>query len=107
MPDINRPLGFDAPVHGLITGQPNEIDRRIEIVSGPRFGIVGEEQEVAFRVINDGPVPAGPAQVRISLNGNEIATEQAEPGTACPSASPCRAGATISWNSRSRPCRAR
>ena len=84
VPDINRPLGFDAPVHGLITGQPNEIDRRIEIVSGPRFGIVGEEQEVAFRVINDGPVPAGPAQVRISLNGNEIATEQAEPGTALP-----------------------
>lgn len=84
VPDINRPLGFDAPVHGLITGQPNEIDRRIEIVSGPRFGIVGEEQEVAFRVINDGPVPAGPAQVRISLNGNEIATEQAEPGTDLP-----------------------
>lgn len=84
VPDINRPLGFDAPVHGLITGQPNEIDRRIEIISGPRFGIVGEEQEVAFRVINDGPVPAGPAQVRISLNGNEIATEQAEPGTDLP-----------------------
>ncbi|MEA3534170.1 hypothetical protein [Rhizobium sp. CC-YZS058] len=84
VPDINRPLGFDAPVHGLITGQPNEIDRRIEIVSGPRFGIVGEDQEVAFRVINDGPVPAGPAQVRISLNGNEIATEQAEPGTDLP-----------------------
>ncbi|MFP5076742.1 hypothetical protein ACLE20_05495 [Rhizobium sp. YIM 134829] len=84
VPDVNRPLGFDAPVHGLITGQPNEFDRRIEIVSGPRFGIVGEEQAVTFRVINDGPVPAGPAEVRISLNGNEIATEQAEPGTDLP-----------------------
>ncbi|MCW0000053.1 hypothetical protein OE766_17575 [Pararhizobium sp. YC-54] len=84
VPDINQPLGFDAPVHGLITGKPDEFDRRIEIVSGPRFGIVGEEQKVTFRVADDGKAPGGTAEVTISLNGNQIATEVAEPGTDVP-----------------------
>ncbi len=84
VPDINQPLGFDAPVHGLITGKPDEFDRRVEIVSGPRFGIVGEEQKVTFRIADDGKAPGGTAQVTISLNGNEIATEMAEPGTDVP-----------------------
>ncbi|MDW5312834.1 hypothetical protein [Rhizobium sp. PL01] len=84
VPDINQPLGFDAPVHGLITGKPDEFDRRVEIVSGPRFGIVGEEQTVTFRIADDGKAPGGTAEVTISLNGNEIATEMAEPGTDVP-----------------------
>lgn len=84
VPDINQPLGFDAPVHGLITGKPDEFDRRIEIVSGPRFGIVGEEQKVTFRIADDGTAPGGTADVTVSLNGNRIATEMAEPGTDVP-----------------------
>ncbi|WP_455270776.1 hypothetical protein [Rhizobium herbae] len=84
VPDINQPLGFDAPVHGLITGKPDEFDRRVEIVSGPRFGIVGEEQKVTFSIADDGAAPGGTAEVTISLNGNQIATEMAEPGTDVP-----------------------
>src|SRR5207253_9318542 len=38
--EIGR-LGFTAPVHALITGRPGERDRRIQLVSAPRFGIVG------------------------------------------------------------------
>ena len=37
-------LGFDAPLHALITGAPDEKDNRIEVVSAPRFGLVGSEQ---------------------------------------------------------------
>jgi len=84
VPDVNQPLGFDAPIHGLITGKPDEFDRRIEIVSGPRFGIVGEEQKVTFRIADDGAAPGGTAEVTVSLNGNRIATEMAEPGTDVP-----------------------
>ncbi|MDQ0321246.1 hypothetical protein QO002_003384 [Pararhizobium capsulatum DSM 1112] len=84
IPDVNQPLGFDAPVHGLITGKADEFDRRIEIRSGPRFGIVGEEQTVTFRVIDDGAAPGGTAEVSISLNGNPLATERAEPGMDIP-----------------------
>ncbi|WP_426227201.1 hypothetical protein [Pararhizobium sp. DWP3-4] len=84
VPDINQPLGFDAPIHGLITGEPDEFDRRVEIVSGPRFGIVGEEQKVTFRIADDGKAPGGTAEVTVSLNGNQIAMEMAEPGTDVP-----------------------
>ncbi|MBP1861097.1 hypothetical protein [Rhizobium herbae] len=84
VPDVNQTLGFDAPIHGLITGKPDEFDRRIEIVSGPRFGIVGEEQKVTFRIADDGKAPGGTAEVTVSLNGNRIATEMAEPGTDVP-----------------------
>lgn len=84
VPDVNQKLGFDAPIHGLISGKPNEFDRRIEIVSAPRFGIVGEQQKMTFRVVDDGAAPGGGAEVTIRLNGNEIATEHAEPGTDVP-----------------------
>src|SRR6202040_3329622 len=31
-------LGFAAPLHALVTGTPNERDRRVVLVSAPRFG---------------------------------------------------------------------
>jgi hypothetical protein len=46
-----RKLGFEAPVHALIAGTPDEFDNRLEIVSAPRFGLVGSEQTVELRAI--------------------------------------------------------
>jgi hypothetical protein len=43
-------LGFDAPVHTLLTGRPDEFDRRIEILKGPKFGIVGQTREIELAV---------------------------------------------------------
>ena len=39
-------LGFQAPVHALITGRKGERDRRIAISAAPRFGIVGKPQTI-------------------------------------------------------------
>ncbi len=50
IPEQLTKLGFNAPVHGLLTGQRDERDRRIVIESAPRFGIVGKEQTIKFRV---------------------------------------------------------
>jgi hypothetical protein len=61
-------LGFAAPVHALITGHPNERDRRVALVSAPRFGIVGQMQTIAFRVEDTG-VRSATARVRISRDG--------------------------------------
>jgi hypothetical protein len=61
-------LGFAAPVHALITGEANERDRRVVLVSAPRFGIVGQQQTVAFRVEDSGSA-GGTVQVRISRDG--------------------------------------
>src|SRR6185312_7130589 len=55
-------LGFNAPVHALITGKPNERDRRVVLVTTPRFGIVGQSQTVVYRVEDQG-VPASTAEV--------------------------------------------
>lgn len=84
IPDSAAFSSFDAPVHGLITGRPDEFDRRIEVLTAPRFGIVGEPQELKFRVTDDGKGPGTAARVTIRLNGNEIASETASPGAETP-----------------------
>src|SRR5207253_5751241 len=66
-------LGFAAPVHALITGRPDERDRRVVLVSAPRFGIVGQGQTVVFRVEDSG-VPPGPAQVTVRRDGDTLET---------------------------------
>jgi hypothetical protein len=47
-------LGFDAPVHTLLTGRPDEFDRRIEVLKAPKFGIVGQTREVEVAVRETG-----------------------------------------------------
>src|SRR3954468_5690270 len=47
-------LGFNAPLHALITGRKDERDRRIAITAAPRFGIVGQSQRVTFRLDDQG-----------------------------------------------------
>ncbi|MGA2126073.1 MAG: hypothetical protein ABSG76_07965, partial [Xanthobacteraceae bacterium] len=64
-------LGFAAPVHALITGHPNERDRRVVLVATPRFGIVGQSQTITFRVEDSG-VPPGTAQVTVRRDGDTL-----------------------------------
>ncbi|HZE45951.1 MAG TPA: hypothetical protein VE087_03655, partial [Xanthobacteraceae bacterium] len=64
-------LGFAAPVHAFITGTPDERDRRIVLIAAPRFGIVGQNQTISFRVEDEG-VRASPAEVKISRDGELI-----------------------------------
>ena len=61
-------LGFAAPLHALITGRKNEIDRRVVLTLTPRFGIVGQSQTIGFRVEDQG-VSAGVAEVTIRRDG--------------------------------------
>jgi hypothetical protein len=72
-------LGFAAPVHALITGHQNERDRRVVLVSAPRFGIVGQTQTITFRVEDQG-APAGPAQVTVRRDGEAIDQRSVRPG---------------------------
>src|SRR5690349_518314 len=65
-------LGFAAPLHALITGTPKERDRRVVLVAAPRFGIVGQQQTVTFRVEDSGVPAGGSAQVKISRDGELV-----------------------------------
>src|SRR5262249_3524813 len=62
---------FAAPLHALITGVPNERDRRVVLVAAPRFGIVGQQQTITFKVEDSG-VPTSRAQVKISRDGETL-----------------------------------
>src|SRR5690606_16500430 len=73
-------LGFQAPVHALVTGQPNERDRRVVLVTTPRFGIVGQTQTVSYRIEDEG-ADASPAEVTIRRDGEVLARRRVVPGT--------------------------
>ncbi|TMJ84972.1 MAG: hypothetical protein E6G76_17495 [Alphaproteobacteria bacterium] len=72
-------LGFAAPVHALITGHKDERDRRVVLVTAPRFAIVGQTQTITFRVEDQG-APAAPAQVTVRRDGEVIESRNVRPG---------------------------
>jgi hypothetical protein len=63
VPGTAAALGFQAPVHALITGRRDERDRRVVLVQAPRFGLVGQQQTVGFRIEDQGT--GRPANVRV------------------------------------------
>jgi hypothetical protein len=64
-------LGFNAPLHALITGRKDERDRRIAISAAPRFGIVGQSQKVTFKLDDQG-VSGERARVVIRRDGDML-----------------------------------
>ncbi|MGY4179465.1 hypothetical protein ACVIHH_004756 [Bradyrhizobium sp. USDA 4518] len=71
IPANAQALGFQAPVHALITGRKDERDRRIAITAAPRFGIVGQTQTITFRLDDQG-VTGERAKVTIRRDGEVI-----------------------------------
>ncbi|MDJ0931590.1 hypothetical protein [Breoghania sp.] len=73
IPDNTAALGFDAPLHALITGHENERDRRIVVIRAPRFGLVGKEQQVRLRMSQAGKnIDQTPARLVVRRDGEEI-----------------------------------
>ncbi|HEY5167612.1 MAG TPA: hypothetical protein VII80_07405 [Pseudolabrys sp.] len=64
-------LGFAAPVHALITGHSDEIDRRVVLTQTPRFGIVGQSQTIGFRIDDQG-ANVGAAEVIVRRDGEVL-----------------------------------
>src|SRR6266478_6850937 len=64
-------IGFQAPVHALITGRKDERDRRIAISAAPRFGIVGQTQTITYRLDDQG-VTGDRAKVVVRRDGEVI-----------------------------------
>src|SRR6478735_845788 len=72
-------VGFQAPVHALITGHKGERDRRIAISAAPRFGIVGQTQTVTYRLDDQG-VTGERAKVVIRRDGETISARTLQSG---------------------------
>ena len=64
-------VGFQAPVHALITGRKDERDRRVAISAAPRFGIVGQPQTITYR-LDDHGVSGERAKITIRRDGEVV-----------------------------------
>jgi hypothetical protein len=73
-------LGFDAPVHALITGKPGEFDRRLEVLRAPRFGLVGGEQPIEVKVTETTPSNAPSVKLTITRQGEGPITQSVRVG---------------------------
>ena len=68
-----------APLHVLLTGQPDDWDRRLLVQTAPAFGIIGEPISIRLRIEDHGAVPrdtAARADLTISIDGEAAATYQ-------------------------------
>jgi hypothetical protein len=72
IPSSTAALGFKAPLHAFITGHEGERDRRIELLTAPRFGIVGKDVTLELRV-DDTANGTEPVVLHVRRDGNPIA----------------------------------
>lgn len=82
-PKALKELGLDVPVHMILTGSPDEFDRRIEIVKAPKYGIVGGTRELKLKVIEQGKTPAGVShmvKLEFRQKGSPTATQYVQVG---------------------------
>ena len=75
--DEQAPLG--TPLHALLTGRPDEIDRRLIVEEAPGFAMVGEPQRLRVRV-EEWPQATAPVEIVLQQDGREIARRAIMPG---------------------------
>ena len=74
-PEEGADSGIAGPVHALITGRPDEIDRRIVLDRVPRFGLVDSIPNVELTVEDQGAGEgSGTARLTVRRDGEEIAS---------------------------------
>ncbi len=66
-------LGFRAPVHAIVSGHEGERDRRVALTSTPRFGIVGQNQTIGYRVEDEGAPAGARVAVTVRRDGEVVA----------------------------------
>ncbi|MCU0837643.1 MAG: hypothetical protein MUE49_02840 [Rhodospirillales bacterium] len=75
------PDWLTAPLHVLLSGRADEVDRRVVVGQTPAFGVVGTAVDIGFRVEDRGIEAAGPANVRIRIPGTPDRVVSTVPGT--------------------------
>ncbi|MDB6178873.1 hypothetical protein PAF17_15360 [Paracoccus sp. Z330] len=72
------PDEIPAPFHVLLTGRPQDWDRRLVIEEAPAFALIDQEARIRLRIADEGQVPAGARQgavnLHISIDGGEDQT---------------------------------
>ena len=73
--DLDQAPDLPAPLHLLLTGQPEDWDRRLIVQNAPAFAILDEEVTLTLRIEDSGDVPeaedTGQVPLDISIDGAE------------------------------------
>ncbi|MEM8632525.1 MAG: hypothetical protein AAGF74_14915, partial [Pseudomonadota bacterium] len=70
--DLELAPDLPAPLHALLTGEPDDWDRRLIVSNAPGFAIIGEEVTLTLRIEDQGAVPDsqnGRVPLEISVDG--------------------------------------
>ena len=68
--DLDRAPRLPAPMHTLLTGQPDDWDRRLVVSNAPAFAIMGEDVTLTLRIEDQGTAPATESvPLSISIGG--------------------------------------
>jgi len=79
IPSSTAALGFNAPLHALITGHEGERNRRVELIEAPKFGIVGKSVTIRARVL-DTHDNGEPVRLDVRRDGETLETLEAKVG---------------------------
>ena len=78
------PADAPAPVHLLLTGQPQDWDRRLVIEEAPAYGLIGQPVTIRLRIEDQGEVPpevaASPARLQVTVDGEPSRSLDLPPG---------------------------
>lgn len=76
IPETEAQTNINGPLHVIVTGKKEERDRRIVLKNAPRFGVVGESQEIVYEIEETGFESRSPVEVTISLDGEVVSVEE-------------------------------
>ncbi len=79
-PEAAADLGFQAPLHVLVTGREREVDRRIALHRAPRYAILGEPQTIDYRIIDPALAQGERVSVTLRIDGEPVAVDRAAVG---------------------------
>lgn len=69
--DLDRAPRLPAPLHMLMTGEPDDWDRRLIVSNAPAFAILGEQFSLTLRIEDQGASPgADSVPLTISIDGD-------------------------------------
>ncbi len=80
IPNSKQQSNINGPLHVIVTGKENERDRRIVLKNAPKFGVVGESQEILYEIEETGFDGKSPVEVTISMDGEVVSIEEVIPG---------------------------
>ncbi len=71
--DQYKKLNFDGPIHFLLTGKKNELDRSLLLKNVPQYALVGEE--INFQVKVDDLASKKQVKIKVTLDNEKLFTK--------------------------------